>query len=231
MFSPSIRHTRPASHSFIATFISASLITLATRITLTRLFLVPVFVVLAILYSATIESGLPREFVRYVAIGVYIIAAASDFLDGYFARRLDQRSRLGAFLDPIADKALLLSGIVTLTFFPWGEGAWHLPLWFAAIVFLRDNIVLWGVFTLYHLRKHHRAGTMAEVVPIRPLLSSKLCTVAQLVALGWVMLKPLPLSPVYPAAIASAFCLWTAIAYIRMGIQLLPSNDPSLKRD
>lgn len=198
--------------------------TTATCITITRLALVPVFAALAIYYSLSIPNG-ANEPLRYAATVVYIIAAASDGLDGYLARKLGQTSNLGAFLDPIADKTLLLTGITVLTLFPWGENDWRIPLWFTALVFLRDNIILWGVFTLYHFNKKAGSQISSGVeVPMRPLLSGKICTVLQIVTLGWVMLKWIPLSPAIPATITSIFLVWSGVQYIRMGISLLPSN-------
>ncbi len=201
------------------------MLTLATRITIGRLILVPVFATLAIYYSLSIPTG-ANEWLRYLATCVYIIAAASDGLDGYLARKLGQKSQIGAFLDPIADKTLLLTGILILTIFPWGENNWRIPVWFTVLVFLRDNIILWGVFILYRLNKkggNSRISSGKEV-PMKPLLSAKICTVLQIVTLGWVMLKWIPFSPMIPAAITSVFLIWSGYQYIVMGISLLPRN-------
>jgi len=200
-------------------------LTLPTRITIARLMLVPVFAVLAIYYSISISKN-ANEWLRYTATLVYIIAATSDGLDGYLARRLGQKSKLGAFLDPIADKTLLLTGILILTIFPWGEDNWRIPIWFTVLVFLRDSIILWGVFILYHLNKKDGKSRMSsgKEVPMRPLKSAKICTVLQIITLGWVMLKCIPLSPAIPAAITSLFLIWSGYQYVHMGIRLLPRN-------
>jgi hypothetical protein len=89
--------------------------TWATRITILRLVLVPVFVTLIITYD---ESDPREEVWRYAAIAVFLIASLSDALDGYLARHCNQRSALGALLDPIADKLLLLASLVTLGLIP-----------------------------------------------------------------------------------------------------------------
>ena len=83
--------------------------------------MIPVFVTLAIYYGQSIQRGAPLEWQRFAAIIVFLLAAASDGLDGYVARRYKQRSALGAILDPIADKGLLLSGIITLSITNWSQ--------------------------------------------------------------------------------------------------------------
>src|SRR5256886_12832902 len=83
--------------------------------------MIPVFVALAIYYGESVRRGDPLEWQRFAAIIVFLLAAASDGLDGYVARRYNQRSRLGVILDPIADKGLLLSGIITLSITNWSQ--------------------------------------------------------------------------------------------------------------
>src|SRR5256886_13487588 len=83
--------------------------------------MIPVFVALAIYYGESVRRGAPLEWQRFAAIIVFLLAAASDGLDGYVARRYNQRSRLGVILDPIADKGLLLSGIITLSITNWSQ--------------------------------------------------------------------------------------------------------------
>ena len=93
--------------------------TTANKITVTRILLIPVFVMMAIYYGRGLQKGHPRDWQRIVAIFLFLVAAASDGLDGYVARRYNQRSRLGVVLDPIADKGLLLAAIITLSFSNW----------------------------------------------------------------------------------------------------------------
>jgi len=93
-------------------------ITLATKITMVRLLGVPVFVVLLLYYLAGIREGAAHEIYRLSALILFIVIAATDALDGYLARRRGEITRLGSILDPIADKALMLSSLVLLS----GEG-------------------------------------------------------------------------------------------------------------
>lgn len=186
--------------------------TLATKITVLRIFLVPVFVTLAIAYSLGADWGNHPETLRWAALSVFSIAAISDGVDGWIARHFNQYSELGAFLDPIADKALVLSAIIVLTFFQWGNEGWAIPVWFAAIVIFRDCMILAGIRFLYAKRLK---------VKIKPHWTGKACTFSLFLVIGWVMLKAIPISPVYPCLLAAFFTLWSTFEYIRQGLAIL----------
>ena len=185
--------------------------TYATLITLVRLLMVPVFCVLAIRYGDSVASGNPDEQLRWFAVATYILAAALDGLDGWVARRFSQKSLMGSILDPLTDKALLLTGLITLTLVDWGQD-WHLPMWFLVLVILRDAEIIVGIWILYYINRR---------VPINPHWSGKVCTVTQMIALGWVMLKLFNLSPVYPVIVATVFTIWSGIEYFREGLRQL----------
>ena len=189
-----------------------SSVTFASKITITRILMVPVFAVLAVAYGHTVKAGHPDETLRWWALGVFITAAASDGIDGWVARHFNQMSKLGAFLDPIADKSLLLTGVITLSLVDWGQNGWRLPAWFAVIVVLRDCIIIGGIRILWN---HHCD------VKFSPHWSGKVCTVTQMFALGWVMLKWVDYPPTWPCIVAATFTVWSAVAYIQQGIQLL----------
>ena len=95
--------------------------TTANKITVVRILMIPAFVTMAIYYGESVKRGQPLEWQRFAAIAIFILAAVSDGLDGYVARHYNQRSTLGVILDPIADKGLLLSGIITLSLTSWSE--------------------------------------------------------------------------------------------------------------
>ena len=123
-------------------------------ITLLRIILVPVIVILLIQGSF------------FKALIVFIVAGLSDALDGFLARILKQQTVLGAYLDPIADKALLASSFVTLSVL-------HIiPSWLAVIVISRDFIILLGISVL---------SIMSITVEIRPAFVSKVTTGLQLI--------------------------------------------------
>src|SRR5687767_12876342 len=103
-------------------------ITLANKITILRILAVPAFVLAVLYYS-------PRnEYLRSVALGIFLIAAASDFLDGYIARRFNQRTQIGSILDPLADKLLLMSAFICLFVRRESFGEIQLPSWLLVIV-------------------------------------------------------------------------------------------------
>ena len=188
------------------------IVTFASKITIARICLVPVFAALAFYYGRTVNSGHAVESLRWWALGVYITAATTDGVDGWVARRFNQCSKFGAFIDPIADKALLLTGVITLSLVDWGSPGWRLPLWFAAIVILRDCIILGGIRILWN---HQRD------VRIKPHWTGKVCTVTQMVAVGWVMLRLPLLKPEIPCLIAAVFTVWSSITYIWQGQRIL----------
>jgi len=187
-------------------------VTFASKITIARICLVPVYVVLAFYYGQTVTSGQPLEALRWWALGVFVFAAGTDGVDGWIARHFNQISKFGAFIDPIADKALLLAGVITLSLVDWGSPGWRLPLWFAAIVILRDCIILGGIRILWN---HHRE------VRFVPHWSGKVCTVTQMFAIGWVMLRVTVFPPLYPCLLAAFFTVWSSVAYIRQGQRIL----------
>ncbi|RYD25581.1 MAG: CDP-diacylglycerol--glycerol-3-phosphate 3-phosphatidyltransferase, partial [Verrucomicrobiaceae bacterium] len=191
-------------------------VTFASKITIARICLVPVYTALAFWYGHTVTSGQPMESLRWWALGVFVFAASTDGVDGWVARRFNQCSKFGAFIDPIADKALLLTGVITLSFVDWGHPGWRLPLWFAAVVILRDCIILGGIRILWN---HHRRVRFA------PHWSGKVCTVTQMFAIGWVMLRMTFLPPEIPCFIAAVFTVWSSVAYIRQGQRILRGQE------
>ena len=176
----------------------------------------PVYAVLAFYYGHTVKIGQPEESLRWWALGVFVVAASTDGVDGWVARRFNQCSKFGAFIDPIADKALLLTGVITLSLVDWGAPGWRLPLWFAVLVILRDCIILGGIRILWDY--HHK-------VKFVPHWTGKVCTVTQMFAIGWVMLRLTDISPVYPCIVAGVFTIWSSIAYIRQGQRILRGEE------
>src|SRR5207248_8322765 len=115
--------------------------TTANRITILRILLVPFFVVEVLYY---VKTG--NELHRLLALLSFAVAAICDGVDGYIARRYSQRSELGAILDPLADKLLLVSGIVLLSFnWPYLDS---IPLWLTGTIIGRDILILAGVIVI-----------------------------------------------------------------------------------
>ena len=181
--------------------------TTATKITVGRLLLIPVFVAFAIHYAETVRLGTPNEWCRWAAVAVFIIASLGDALDGYIARRFNQQSRLGRILDPAADKGLLFAAIITLTVSSWPDA---LPLWFTALVISRDVGTLIGALLLqYALGK----------VRVTPHWTGKVATCFQMIALAWVMLSlPGEMMRMTIIYIAGLFTFISALVYTIDGI-------------
>lgn len=201
---------------------TAAAMTTANKITIVRILMIPVFVTLAIYYGRGVQRGAPEEWQRIAAIIVFTLAAASDGLDGYIARRFNQRSRLGVILDPIADKGLLLTGIITLSLSNW---AYELPLWFPVLVVTRDIIIVAGAIGLQLLN-----GT----VHVRPSWIGKCATVFQMIAIALVMLQlnfTLPFSAAWKLGtidlavwLAGLFTAVSGVGYVLDGMAQLKAG-------
>jgi CDP-diacylglycerol--glycerol-3-phosphate 3-phosphatidyltransferase len=106
----------------------------ANAVTLGRIALVPVFVALMYADSRGPTAG-PAHAAPLLAFVVFIVASLTDSLDGYLARRNNQVTRLGIFLDPLADKLLVGAALVVLVAYR------HFPLWAALIIAVRELAV------------------------------------------------------------------------------------------
>ena len=148
--------------------------TTANKVTILRILLIPFFVVELIYY---VETG--NEIHRLVAILSFAVAAILDGVDGYIARHYNQKSELGAILDPLADKLLLVSGIVALSF-NHGNLLGQIPLWLTGTIIGRDFLILIGMVVI-HL-------TVGKVV-VHPRFIGKCATVLQMAVVIWILLK------------------------------------------
>ena len=146
-------------------------LTLPNFITLMRMAMVPFFVL------AVSE----RDF--RLALWILIIAGLTDSFDGYLARRMNMQSRIGAYLDPIADKLLITVAYIALTI-PLGQEV-VIPLWLTIIALFRDFVIMLMAGVLYiveDLREFPpsplgKAATFAQVVTIAVVLLANLTSV------------------------------------------------------
>jgi len=135
-------------------------VSLPNIITIIRILIVPVIILL-------INSGQ----MSYAFI-LFILAGLSDGIDGFIAKRFNQATKLGAYLDPVADKILLVSIYVAL-----GQLG-HLPMWLVILVVSRDLLII-GAFLL--------AWIMGFNIKVAPLMVSKANTTAQIVLAGLIL--------------------------------------------
>lgn len=185
-----LRPTPPRKTDATATGARTDVVNLANAITLGRICLVPAAVWLVL-----------REHC-FAAFWLFIAAGASDAVDGWLARRRGTTA-VGALLDPVADKVLLVSMYVTLA------AIRVLPDWLAILVVFRDVVIVGGVLSLL---------VLGMPVVIRPLLVSKLNTVLQIGLVAVALLHAgLGLStPLMPALVwlVTASTLISGAAYI-----------------
>ena len=119
-------------------------LTLANRLTIGRLLLVPVFIVTVLYYSPD------KDYLRFIALGIFLVAVILDVLDGYVARKFNQETKAGAILDPLADKILLISAYICLYKIGILFDTVRFPIWLVVAVISRDVILLLG-FTVIRL--------------------------------------------------------------------------------
>jgi cardiolipin synthase (CMP-forming) len=148
--------------------------TTANKITIFRILLIPFFVVEVLYY---IKTGI--ELHRFLGISSFFISAVFDGVDGYVARHYNQRSELGAILDPLADKLLLVSGIVLLSF-DHLRYFQTIRLWLTGTIIGRDILLLAGLIVIQM--------TVGKV-RVRPRALGKVATVLQMIVVLWVLLK------------------------------------------
>ncbi|MBI3324404.1 MAG: CDP-alcohol phosphatidyltransferase family protein [Candidatus Omnitrophica bacterium] len=177
---------------------------LANRISVFRILLAPCIVASLVYYSPS------RDGLRSFTLALFIIGIFSDAIDGFVARSKNQHSELGAVLDPIADKLLILSSLISLSIIK-GLPSWmRIPAWFNLIVISRDAILLVGVTVIFLIK-----GTMS----IKPSFVGKCAIVAQMCIVPAVLLK-LPIKPNL-LAIAAALTVLSGIGYLRAGLRVL----------
>ncbi|MCK4859356.1 MAG: CDP-diacylglycerol--glycerol-3-phosphate 3-phosphatidyltransferase [Candidatus Omnitrophica bacterium] len=113
---------------------------LPNKLTILRILLIP-FVVVSLVYYTP-----QNDILRWIALCLFVIAVWTDAIDGYVARRQNQHTELGKFLDPLADKLLINSVFLCLTI---GKFPLRIPSWVTIVVITRDLIVALGFIIIY----------------------------------------------------------------------------------
>ena len=171
--------------------------TIPNFITLLRFFMVP-----AVVYALLLGKVMP-------AFVIFVIAGMSDGIDGFVARHCHQQSELGAYLDPIADKLLLVTVSIMLAILG------HLPHWLVVLVVSRDVLIVIAVML---------STVMARPVKVNPLLVSKTNTAVQIALVSAVLAElafgvafgELRLVLIY---VVAALTVLSAGAYLRVWIK------------
>ena len=181
--------------------------TTANKVTIGRIILVPIFVAQLLYYFRN-----PEVYIYwYAAMATFLVATVSDGIDGYLARFRGQATKLGSYLDPIADKLLMFSGLVLLSVeFESNPFNQRIPLWLTVTVIGRDGIILIGSILLYVVMGN---------VEVKPIFMSKTSAVFQMVVIGWVLCKLPEVGTFWLAVISAVTTVITGIFYFREGLR------------
>ena len=177
---------------------------IANKISIFRILLVPV-IVASLLYYHPERDGL-----RFVAFGVFVLGILSDAIDGFLARLWHQESELGTLLDPIADKALILSTLISCSAIRGLPDWMRIPAWFNLIVISRDVLLIAGTIVLFAIK-----GRWS----VQPSWLGKWTTASQMMVIPSVLLA-WPCTGIL-LAIAATLTVCSAIDYVRTGIRVL----------
>ncbi len=177
---------------------------LANILTIFRIFLVPLFIICL---------GYNRPL---CALIVFTIAGITDALDGYVARKFNQVTTLGKILDPIADKALLVSSFI---FIYNSSLEVKFPFWFVVLVISRDIYIISGAALIYFLKGH---------VDIKPSIFGKATTFFQILTIVTVLLANIIFIPSFLIKafifITVFFTILSTLTYTREGIYQLKNK-------
>ena len=182
---------------------------LANRLTVTRILLVPFFTASLVYYSPE------RTLLYWAGIVVFVLACLTDALDGYWATQMNQRTVLGSYIDPIADKLLLLSGYLCLGFIRDLPEAMKVPAWLTIFVISRDILILLGSMMIYVTTGSLKA---------KPLFVGKLTTVFQMMTLLAALLMVQEIFRWVFFGATALLTLLSGLFYIRMGGRMLQEN-------
>jgi cardiolipin synthase (CMP-forming) len=183
----------------------AHLLNIPNFLTLLRIFSIPIFLAL-----------LTKHHYDY-ALYIFLAAAVTDAIDGTVARWFDSKTEIGAFLDPFADKLLLLSAFVVLTF----EDAF--PGWLLGVVVIRDLVIVFGYFMLSFFTD--------ERVPVKPSYLGKASTCFQLLCVIAALEHFDKYSATHWETLLYLTCAVTALSgvhYVYRGLVWLRSREPEM---
>jgi len=176
----------------------------ANKVTIFRILAVPFFIASVLYYNPQ------RDVLRFVSLGIFLLAIASDAIDGYIARKQKQETKVGSILDPVADKLLLIGAFICLYVIDGFPNGIRFPLWVVLIVISRDVIILIGSMLIYMVH-----GNM-EILPTK---WGKVTTFFQMLSVIGILIQ-----------FSYSFILWyltvgftviSGFGYIRKGVRVL----------
>jgi len=152
-----------------------------TRITLARILLIVPFIGCMLNTHDPELSQATRNLLRYAAIVIFVSMALSDALDGYLARHRHQITKLGAFLDPLADKLLITSASLLLVSHGGHVEGFQLPITVVVLIIGKDVLITIGFLILY---------LITSQTHIAPVFAGKLATALQLSMVACILVAP-----------------------------------------
>lgn len=201
--------------------------TWANRMTILRILLVVPFVIGMLKINSPELNQAVRNLIRYASFSIFLVMALSDGLDGYLARTKKQITKLGIFLDPVADKLLITSACLLLSSQRGKVGdEFLLPATVVVLIIGKDLLLVLGFIIVYFLTSQ---------LLVAPVLIGKIANTLQLVMVGAILLAP-EISSAIPGWIWFLRTLWwsaaaTAIVatliYIRNGSRYIEQYEQS----
>jgi CDP-diacylglycerol--glycerol-3-phosphate 3-phosphatidyltransferase len=180
------------------------MLSLANKLSIFRILLIPVFVGTILYYTPE------QDVLRLWAVGIFILAVISDALDGYIARVKGDRSKLGTFLDPFADKLLLITAFICLSIVKSLPPEFKLAPWVVIIVISRDAIIVLGSAIIYMIN-----GKLI----VAPTIFGKITTVLQMATVLALLLQLGAYTLIMYTMIF--FTVLSGLDYIRVGAHQL----------
>jgi len=189
----------------------------ATRITIFRMLLIIPFVSFMLKINDPDLSGVTRDVMRYISIILFLVMAISDGVDGYLARRKNQITKLGAFLDPIADKLLITCACLLLASQRAHVENFLLPPTVVVLIIGKDLFLLIGFVIVY---------LITSKIHIAPVFVGKLATTLQLSMVAGILIGP-EVSSILPGWIWFLRVLWWSAAGTAILVTLIYIRDGS----
>ncbi len=180
----------------------------ANKVSIFRILSIPFFVASLIYYLPQ------RDFLRFVALLIFSLAVISDAIDGLVARLGKQKTKIGAIIDPLADKMLLVSAFICLYFVNNLPQGIRIPLWFVLVVISRDAIILLGAMLIL---------IMKQDLEIVPSSLGKLTTLFQMLTIISVILQFNFSYIIW--WLAAVLTLISGFGYMRKGFRILYAYD------
>jgi cardiolipin synthase len=181
-------------------------VNIANKISTFRILSVPFFIACLVYYAPE------KEYLKNLALGIFILGVISDGLDGYIARKAKMQSKAGLILDPLGDKLLLMSAFIFLS--PVCRLGLTFPLWVSFIVISRDLIIIMGAVVI---------SMVKQSLDVHPTKWGKLTTTFQMLSVTCVLLQwKLAMLIWWPAVI---FTVISGVDYVKRGFKILYATD------